>query len=500
MSRRVVVIGHGMVGARFADEVRNRDPDGRRVRLTVIGAEAHPAYNRVLLSTVLAGGTAARSVALHPDGWAVRRRIDLHTGVSAVSIDRARRVVHTDDGAAQPYDEVVLATGSRAWLPPLAGLIGPDGGPADGVSTFRDLADCERIQSLARPGTRFAVLGGGLLGCEAARGLAGRDVRVTLLHAATHLMERQLDAGAGQVLAGSLARLGIDVRLGVTSSAWEPGKGMRCADGTLVAADALVVATGVRAETGLAQRADVAVDRGVLVDDRLATSDERVYALGDCAQHPGAPTGLVQPGWEQAAVLADLLTGSAPSARYRGTRTVTRLKARDVDLATVGDPASLDPTGLDPDSEVMRFSDPAGGRYAALAVRADRVVGAAVIGLPDAAASVIQYFDGGIPVAPDDRLALLLGRALPVPRETADPGRLPAATVVCRCNTVTKGALVAAWRGGATEPGSLARATRATTGCGSCGDAVRGICSWLAESDPPVPGFPPGAVLEEGAA
>jgi assimilatory nitrate reductase electron transfer subunit len=473
-----VVVGHGMVGARFVEEVRRRDPNGARVRLTAIGAEPRPAYNRVLLSTVLAGGLSARSVELHPPGWAARARVDLRTGVTATSVDRAERVVHCTDGTSEPYDELVLATGSSAWLPPVTGLADADGAPAPGVSVFRDLADCERILALARPGSRFAVLGGGLLGCEAARGLAGRGVRVALLHPRPHLMERQLDHEAGTVVAGLLRGLGVDVRLGVGIDAWEPGAGVRCADGTVAAADALVVAAGVRAETGLAADAGLAVERGVLVDDRLATSDDRVHAIGDCAQHAAAPVGLVQPGWEQAAVLADLLTGTDAAARYRGTRTVTRLKARDVDVTTVGDPAA------GPDAEVLRFSDPARGRYATLALRADRVVGGTMIGFPDAAASMVQLYDTGVP-APEDRLGLLLGRALPAAATpAADPGRIPAAAVVCRCNTVTKGALVGAWRAGATDPEALSRSTRAGTGCGSCRDTVAGICAWLTESDP----------------
>jgi assimilatory nitrate reductase electron transfer subunit len=482
----VLVVGHGMVGARFVEEVRRRDPNGARVRLTVLGAEPRPAYNRVLLSTVLAGGLSARAVELHPSGWAARLRVDLRTGVRVTAVDRDRRVVHACDGSGadlppERYDELVLATGSRAWLPPVDGLIGPDG-PAEGVAAFRDLDDCARILGMARPGTRFAVLGGGLLGCEAARGLAGRGVRVVLLHPQHHLMERQLDPGAGEVLAGALAGLGVDVRLGVAATAWVPGAGVRCVDGGLVAADALVVATGVRAETGLAADTGLVVKNGVLVDDRLATSDDRVHAIGDCAEHPGTPAGLVQPGWEQAAVLADLLTGADPGARYRGTRTVTRLKARDVDLATVGEPAAA----AGADAEVLRFADPVGGRYALLALRGDRVIAGTMIGLPDAAASMIQFYDSGAPV-PADRLGLLLGRALHgAATETADPGRLPAAAVVCRCNTVTKGALVAAWRAGATDPPALRRATRAGTGCGSCVETVRGICAWLEESDPPV--------------
>jgi assimilatory nitrate reductase electron transfer subunit len=461
-ARKIVVVGNGMVGARFCDEVRRRDPDGRLLAVTVLGAEPRPAYNRVLLSTVLAGGLTPQAVALPAADVTVR------TGVAAVAIDRARRVVRTAGGGAEPYDELVLATGSRSRRPPLRG--------AEHGIGFRDLDDCAALLDRARPGARFAVLGGGLLGCEAARGLAGRGVRVTLVHRGPHLMERQLDAGAAGVLAAALERLGVRVVLGARATAWEPGTGLRTEDGT-VAADTLVVAAGVRAETGLAADAGLAVDGGILVDDRLATSDGRVHAIGDCARHPGAVAGVVQPGWEQAAVLADLLTGADPAARYRGTRTVTRLKARDVDLATVGDPALLGPASL-------RFADPDGGRYAALAFDGERVVAGAVLGLPDAAASMIQFFDAGIPVAAEDRLALLLGRALPGAAVTADPGRLPAAAVVCRCNTVTKGALVAAWRSGATDPAALARATRAGTGCGSCGDTVAGLCAWLRDADP----------------
>jgi len=172
------------------------------------------------------------------------------------------------------------------------------------VATFRDLDDCARILELGRPGGRVAVLGGGLLGLEAARGLVGRGVRVTVLHPVGHLMERQLDAGAAGVLAAALRRLGVDVRLNVSAKRWTPGLGLECDDGTTLSVDAVVVSAGVRAETGLAADAGIATDRGVLVDDRMGTSDDRVHAIGDCARHPGTVSGLVQPGFEQAEVLA----------------------------------------------------------------------------------------------------------------------------------------------------------------------------------------------------
>ncbi|MBB5807793.1 assimilatory nitrate reductase electron transfer subunit [Saccharothrix ecbatanensis] len=476
--RNVVIVGYGMAGARLADEIRRRDPKAERVAVTVLGDESHPAYNRVLLSSVVAGSLTPEAVRLHDPEWAARHHIDLRLGGSVSKIDRTRRVVHVDDDEV-PYDSLVLATGARSWVPPTDGLLDGNGTLASGVVAFRSLDDCARIVDKASPGTPVAVLGGGLLGLEAARGLAGRGCLVTVVHPVGHLMERQLDPGAGRVLATTLRGLGIEFRLGVLATKYTPGEGLELNDGTHVPADLVVVSAGVRAETGLAEQAGIDVDRGVLVDDALRSSDPRVHAIGDCAQHVGTVSGLVQPAWEQAAVLADRLTGAAPAARYSGTTVVTRLKARDVDLAALGDVH----VGVDSaDDEVLCFQDPARGRYAKLVLRGDKVTGAIVIGAPDAAAAITQLFDRGLP-APTDRLALLLGRALPAENE-ASPADLPASAVVCRCNTVSKSQLVSAWRGGAKTVSAIAEVTRASTGCGGCKDAVCGIVDWLAASQP----------------
>ncbi|WP_158885422.1 FAD-dependent oxidoreductase [Amycolatopsis anabasis] len=477
--RKVVVLGYGMAGARLAEEIRHRDPEGERVALTVIGEETHHAYNRVLLSAVVAGTMRPETVLLHEEDWAERHGVTLLRGVAATRIDRTTRTVALSDGSTVDYDALVLATGSKPWLPPIEGLITEDGYPADGVVAFRGLDDCERILAHAKIGAPVAVVGGGLLGLEAARGLAGRGNLVTVVHPVGHLMERQLDPAAGRVLARSLSRLGIDFRLGASAARYLPGDGLKLDDGTHVQADLVVVSAGVRAQTSLAADAGIAVDRGVLVDDALRTSDGRVHAIGDCAQHPGTVSGLVQPAWEQAGVLADLLTGTNTAARYRGTPVVTRLKARDIDLAAFGD--ALVETD-DEHTEVVSLHDPARGRYAKLVVRDDKVAGAILLGSPDAAATITQLYDRGVPV-PEDRLALLLGRALPTAAAVAaSPADLPASAVVCRCNTVTKGRLVEAFRAGATSVPELASVTRATTGCGGCRDAVCGIADWLAST------------------
>lgn len=461
--RQVVVLGYGMAGARLAEEIRRRDPDGTRVALTVIGEEPHHAYNRVLLSALLAGRIRPEAVRLHDDDWAEDNGVTLRLGVPATRIDRAARQVELADGAGIGYDSLVLATGSGPILPPVEGLCGEDGSPAEGVVAFRGLDDCAHILDTARIGAPVAVIGGGLLGLEAARGLASRGNLVTVVHQVGHLMERQLDQEGGRVLARTLGELGVEFRLGTTAARYLPGDGLKLADGSQVAADLVVVSAGVRARTGLAEAAGIEVDRGVLVDDALRTSDGRVHAIGDCAQHPGTVSGLVAPAWEQAEVLAGLLTGTDPAARYRGTPVLTRLKATGVDLASLGE-ALTEVT--DDTAEVLCLSDPTRGRYGKLVVRDDRVTGAILLGCPDAAATITQLYDRGVPV-PEDRLALLLGRAVPTD--------VPAPATVCQCNSVTRERLVEAVRDGATTVAELATATRATTGCGGCTDAVRRI-------------------------
>jgi len=456
---RVVVVGYGMAGARLSAELVAR---GRDVKVTAFGAETHPAYNRILLSSVLAGRAREEDLTLAapPSG------VDVRLGVAVTGIDAARRVVGTPDGEEE-YDALVLATGSRAVVPPVPGL--------SGAAVFRTLDDCRRIVAGAGRARTALVLGGGLLGLEAARGLAGRGLDVTVVHAAGHLMERQLDADAAAVLSATLRGLGVRVLVDAQAVERVDG-GLRLADGRVVTADLLVVACGVRPETALAERAGLAVGHGVVVDDGLLTSAPDVYAIGDCVEHRGTVYGLVAPAWEQAAALADRLTGG--DSRYTGSRVVTRLKAGGIDLAAMG---SLEPAG----AEVLSFADPARGTYAKLVVRQDRLAGAVLLGDNPAVGTVVQLFDRAAPV-PADRRTLLLGRSLGGgPAAVAEsPALMPDRALVCRCNSVTKAAVTACWRGGTRDVAGVAAATRATTGCGSCRDAVAGILDWLSTVDP----------------
>jgi assimilatory nitrate reductase electron transfer subunit len=285
------------------------------------------------------------------------------------------------------------------------------------------------------------------------------------------------------VLIGTLAALGVTTHLGATATAVHAdpdGVALGLADGTELRADLLVIACGVRAETGLAAAAGLAVGRGVLVDDQLRTSDPRIHAIGDCAEHRGVVGGLVAPAWEQARVVAELLSGADPVARYRPLPLVTRLKATGIDLAAMGQVRPGDGARV----EVLSFADPARGTYAKLLIAGDRLTGAIMLGDNPAVGTVIQLFDRGTPV-PADRRALLLGRAVgaasAVPVQT--PALMPDGATVCQCNSVSKGALVRCWRAGARSVDDVVAATRATTGCGSCRDAVCGIVDWLSTVD-----------------
>jgi assimilatory nitrate reductase electron transfer subunit len=449
---RVVVVGNGPASHRLVERLRALGHDGP---IIVLGAEERSAYNRVLLGSVLDGSLPAAAVTL-PDLDA-----EVHQGAAVTDVDRAQRSVRTADGREFGYDALVLATGSRPLVPEILGL------GNDRLTALRTLADCARLDASAGP---VAVLGGGVLGVETARALLARGRQVTLVHREPHLMDRQLDEAGGRMLTERLRALGVDVRTGVKAASYRSGT-LLLGDGSEAPAELVVACTGVWPEVALAQRAGVSVNRGVVVDDRLRTSDPHVHAIGDCAEHRGTTPGLVASAWEQAEVLAAHLTGR--EATYGGTPVISRLKVRGIDLASVGSVRALS-SG---DAEIVTLSDPARGRYAKLALHSGRISGAVLLGFPAAIAAIGQLHDRALPM-PADRLSLLLGTPPAVP---GAPVELPEDAVLCRCNNVTKKSLISAWHAGARSVAELARATRATTGCGGCVDDVGRLCSSLAD-------------------
>ena len=459
---RVVVVGNGMAGARVVDELCRRDP---HADVTVFGAEDRPAYNRILLSDVLAGRRRTGDIALTvaPD------HVVHHLGTAVVGIDRTARLVHAADGTATPYDALVLATGSTAFVPPVQGIAGAGGRLLGGVHVFRTLDDCDAISAEAGRARRAVVVGGGLLGLEAARGLLRHGLHVELVHSADHLMDAQLDADGGAVLRRAVEALGVGVHLGSRASGVTGGArvtGVRLADGRHVAGDLVVLACGIRPVTGLARDAGLAVDRGVLVDDELRTDDPAVFAVGECAQHRGSVYGLVAPAWEQAAVLADVLTGRP--AAYTGSRLVTRLKAMDLDVAAMGETAP-GPADSGDGLEVLVFADPVRHVYKKVVVRDGVVTGAVLLGDLSTVGTLTQAYDRATPLAAA-RLHLLFAGA--VGASPVDAADLADDAVVCTCNHVTAGAVRACAADGCRTVADVACATRATTGCGSCTGSV----------------------------
>lgn len=464
---KVVVVGNGMAGSRLVQDLCGRDGDHRR-QITVLGAEPGGCYNRVLLSQVLAGRARVEDIALTNQGWYAERGVELRSGVAAVVLDRARREIHTDHGERIGYDVAVLATGSRAVIPAIHGLLTVGGELRPGAQVFRTLEDCAAIVAQAATAQRAIVVGGGLLGLEAARGLAARGLPVTVLHAADVVMERQLDAAAGRVLSRTLQHIGVTVLTGARSTAVlgeERITGMRLGDGRSVDGDLLVLACGTQPETALAASAGLRVDSGVVVDDQLrSVTDPRIHALGDCAQHDGQVYGLVAPAWEQAALLAEVLTGGSP--RYTGTRTVTRLKAAGVELATMGqahlDEGDLDAAdgtegGTDGGTELIRVEHAARGTYQKLLLRNGRIIGAILLGDTRAAGTITQLFDRGS-LTPADPRGLLCGAARAA--DPDEPGLLPdrppsvAATGSPKARSAAVGeAASAPWRPSAPPPG-----------------------------------------------
>ncbi|TMR01938.1 NAD(P)/FAD-dependent oxidoreductase [Actinomadura soli] len=479
----IVVVGNGMAGSRLVGELRARDA---ATPVTVFGAEPQRPYNRVLLSNVLAGVTRPEHIGLVDAAWYASHGVDARLGVEVTRVDRAAKTVHASDGTDTPYGTLVLATGSAAFVPPLPGL--RDGLP-DGALVFRTLDDCRRISVLAESARRAVVVGGGLLGIEAARGLAGRGLDVTVLHQAGHLMERQLDRAAGKFLARTLAALGIATRLqarvtGLRTSARGavtgvelalPGGGTETADTDLV-----VLSCGVRPKTALARDAGLAVGRGVIVDDELrSVTDPSVRAIGECSEHRDEVYGLVAPAWEQAGVLAGLLAGTDPAARFTGARQITRLKAAGIELASMGETHFGDD---DAGVEIVRFTDAARGTYKKAVIRDGRLIGAILLGETSAAGTLTQLYDRAGPL-PAERLGLLFP-GLDAPAPAGEPLRMPEAATVCHCNDVSKGRIRACWERGARTAADVARETRAGTGCGTCRDAVEGIVAWLAGQEP----------------
>jgi assimilatory nitrate reductase electron transfer subunit len=445
---RIVIVGAGMAAARLADGLAGHD-------VTLLGDEAHPPYNRILLSAVLEGTHDASSLALR-----LADHVDLRLDARVVEIHREDREVELADRSRLPYDALVLATGSIPTLPPIRGIVRVDGRLDDRVHAFRSLDDCLRLDAAVSTSSttgsarRAVVVGGGLLGLQVARALGVRGLETEVVEGGDHLLRSQVEDKAGAILARDLTRLGTTVYTGARATRLTEA-GLVLDNGFVLDIDLVVLTAGGRPSTALARRAGLEVRRGVVVDDRLTTSDPRIHAIGDCAQHGDRVTGFVPPAWEQAGVLARVLAGE--EATYDGSRTVARLRATGLDVAVLGEP-------LEAEGQVVEVSNPVVGSHRRLVVRDGVVVAATLVGDLSRIGLITQHFDRRTVLGPAEPGALLM------PDRPPQPHVLAADAEVCACAGVSAGAI--------RKCGSLAEVretTRATTGCGGCSDTVRQI-------------------------
>jgi len=366
---QLVVVGNGLAGMRAVEELIARAPG--RFAVTVVSAEPHASYNRILLSGVLAGEKTLDDIVVNPASWYAEPAVCLIAGNRATAIDRAAHTVALADGTSLAYDKLLLATGSKPLAPPIPGLGLPN------VRAFRDIADVEAMIAAARSGARAVVIGGGLLGLEAAWGLKRRGMTVALVHLMPSLMERQLDLAAGELLRRDLEARGI---VFFTNSQTEEivgadrAEAVLLADGRRIAADFVVLAVGIRPNVDLARAAGLDVNRGVLVGDDMATSDPDIYAVGECIEHNGQVFGLVAPIWDQAKVCGARLAGDE-SAVYVPPPAFTSLKITGIDVFSAGQLAAADPA-----DEEITLHDEKRGLYKKVILRDDRVVGSVLYG------------------------------------------------------------------------------------------------------------------------
>jgi assimilatory nitrate reductase electron transfer subunit len=451
---RIVVVGQGMAATRLVEELVARDTDAS---ITVIGDEPTGSYNRILLSAVLEGSHVRDALTLRSASWYDDHAVEVMTGARVAELDRAACEVVLEGGRRVGYDRLVLATGSIPTLPPIRGLVSADGRLHPKVHAFRSLADLDRLEA-ALPGARRAVVvGGGLLGLQVARALSVRGVETELVEGGTHLLRSQVGARAGSVLARSLGLLGTAVYT-QTRAVRLTEAGLRLDNGYTLETDLVVLAAGARPATALARRAGLFVRRGVVVDSRLTSvTDDRISALGDCAEHRGRTTGFVGPAWEQAEVLADALTGGPRS--YSGDRSVARLRATGLDVAVLGDPENAA-------GEVVERANPLAGTYRKAVVRDGVLEAAVLVGDLSSIGLLTQLYDRRTVLGRDEPGWLLS----PPPAEPAGPPVLADDLEVCACAGVTAGRIRAC-----ASVEEAAATTRATTGCGGCSALVRDL-------------------------
>ncbi|HXS98841.1 MAG TPA: nitrite reductase large subunit NirB [Candidatus Limnocylindrales bacterium] len=449
----LVVVGNGMAGIACLEQILKH---GRKFNVTVFGDETHVNYNRILLSSVLAGERSTDEIILNPLEWYQSNDISLRLGVRVVDVDPEKQLVKGDDGSVERYDRLLLATGSRAFLPPISEL------DKENVFTFRSLDDTKAILGAAVAGMQAVVIGGGLLGLEAARGLQVQGCKVTVVHVIDTLMNNQLDLTGGAYLREKMEQMGIRVLTSrVTTRLLGDARveGLEFVSGDKLEADLVVIAAGIRPNADLGRKAGVAVNRGIIVNDYMETSDPRVFAVGECVEHRGQIYGLVAPLLEQGKVLAATITGNKGPV-FEGWTPAAKLKVMGVEVFSAGDVQEQE------DSHAVRYEDPSLGIYKKLIIRDNRLTGVVLVGDSADSGRYMEWLRTNADL-------LVRRRNLLFPDPVADKGEtvaeMPDGETVCGCMGVSKAQIIAAiHEKGVNTMAQLKECTKASTGCGSC--------------------------------
>jgi NAD(P)H-nitrite reductase large subunit len=456
---RLVVVGSGMAATRLVEELITRGYAGQ---IRVFGDEPVAPYNRILLSALIEGTHAPSAITLREPEWYASHGVDLRLGSRVLEVDRASREVMLVDGTRFGYDRLVLATGSIPTMPPIRGLVRMDGSLHPDVHAFRSLADCHRLLAAISQSRRAVVVGGGLLGLQVARGLSIRGVATEVVEGAEHVLASQVSEQAGAVLRRELRSLGTEVYTGARAVRLTDD-GLRLDNGIVLETDLVVLTAGGRPSTALAKSAGLTVRRGVVIDRRMTSvSDERIHALGDCAEYRRQTTGFVAPAWEQAAKLAARLCGEP--VYYTGSRNVARLRATGLDVAVLGDPERTE-------GEVVEVTNPLARSHRKLVVRDGVIVGAALVGDLSRVGLITQLYDRSTRLSSGEPGALLMVE--PASERSSDGASVDQVAddiEICACAGVSAGRI--------RECASYSQAredTRASTGCGSCEELVRAL-------------------------
>ena len=454
--------------------------------IVMFGDEPYGNYNRILLSNILNGTQSPDEITMNPHAWYQENGIKLHASHRVDKIDRAVKAVTSAGGIRETYDYLLIATGSRAFIPPMKGARHEDGSLKAGVFGYRTLDDCSAIVDYARKSKVAVTIGGGLLGLEAARSMMVLGCQSHVVHLAGHLMEMQLDVTGGAILKKTIEDMGIEVHVKkMTTEVLGDTKveGLAFKDGTTLACDLVIVAAGIRPNAEIGHSAGLTVERAIVVNDHMqSVDDSNVYVVGECAQHRGKLYGLVAPLYDQCKVFADHITERNRKAAYHGSKLATKLKVMGVELASMG---ITEPS--DDRDEVIQFTEPKKGTYKKLIVRDGRLVGGILMGDLSKAAFLMQAF-GMDSALPDERLSLLFDLGTPSAKVTFD--EMPAEMQVCNCNGVSKGMISSCVEAGKRTPKGVMEATRAGMGCGACKSQINDLVAWLCggevEDDPSV--------------